>query len=482
MRFFVGYVAVIAIAEGAPLAPFIKSPKRGEYKVCTFLGAGREGSVVRAALPGHECDDPSHLVAIKCAKTSGYDVRLANKFQNEFDIMSNLSKHDWCPRVAELFHNAAPPNSVCIAMGEVGRSVSWTRDRDGRIWTPNTVLSIGIGIMDIMTVMHFDLNLYLADVHMGNFALGKDDQSKLMLIDYADMRPLETPGKTNRKVALITDDIRHAILSLRYLFDGRYRFYSAKRYSGYDKSVVCHAAYVHSAVCEAIDYVYTKQGMFTREDYDHVNEILKAGLSGVEYKGKIIWEPVLSRPAIMTAYISAKTVMAAPAVPVPVNPPISPSRPVLAQKTKFPPPSTNVEKPKSVERPPATTRLTPAVTPGLPQTPLRPVTTVAPAPMTPVTKRPSEPAAHAATTPARKQPSEPAAPAPTTPAKKQPSEPARTTLKPALFVSEATPVSPEEPPKPLAFAIESTTSTTKSSFTTTSTMVIALILALAVRI
>lgn len=500
------YMAMIALTVGAPLAPFIESPKLGEYKVCTFLGAGREGSVVRAALPGHECDDQSHVVAIKCAKSIGNDVRLAGKFQNEFDIMSNLAKHDWCPRVVELFHNAAPPNNVCISMAEVGRSVSWTRDRNGQIWTPNTVLSIGIGIMDIMTVMHFEQNLFLADVHMGNFALGKDDQSKLMMIDYADMRPLEAPGNKRGKAALIKDDIRHAILSLRYLFDGRYRFYSAKRYSGYNKEEVCHAAYVHTAVCEAIDYVYTKQGMFTRDDYDHVRGILEAGLSGVEYKGNIIWEPSLPRPVMMTAYISAnpkqvtlpvKTVTPpapepstpqAPAVQVaPIAPkPVSPKLPVVAPDPKPEqaaapvapnvqerPPATpvapevqkrtpatsvtpKVQKPKSLERPPATpkvsiheTSVVPSIVTPEPQSPLRPATITTAEPIT-SKKRPSKPS----------------------PRKDSPTE------EPALV----SPVSPEEPPKPLEFAEESTTSTTKSSTTSTMVSIIALIFALAVGI
>lgn len=232
------------------------------------LDRGGNGEVHIVSLNGVE-------VVKKCGP-----VTMVEQYTNEYSTMELLRVEPWAVEPFEFFVSAGRP---CILMELLGDDLAKIRSSNSSVWPIETVVSIGISLIDALKELHFRFGLAHTDLHSGNIAVRKNDSSKLVIFDYGDM--VSVGGHNSLRSA----DLIQAILSLRYYWDGDRKYYVAKRYS-YNKEELCEG--IPESLCDVIDYVYKRRkGKFGISDYDRVRSMLVGILDdgGFEWDGGIIW-------------------------------------------------------------------------------------------------------------------------------------------------------------------------------------------------
>lgn len=256
-----------------------------DYRFCASLNAAGRGKVYIAAKKPSSCGG-SHDVIIKCG---AYGFQ--QPYTEEYERMKLVSANPWAPGVYGYFDNGETSPEPCIAMEMLGLDFHKLRSKVDGKWSDETIASIGIQLVSAMEQLHIVHSLVHTDLHFGNVATKRKDLSQLVsdqliVFDYGDMHAAVSDAKNSRE-GYIREDMKQAVLSLRYLFDGNDRFYVAKRYS-YKKDEVC--ANIPAKLCEAIDYVFSTD---PNELIDHarVRQSLVDMLSesGKSYDSKIIW-------------------------------------------------------------------------------------------------------------------------------------------------------------------------------------------------
>jgi hypothetical protein len=275
----------LVIASLLTIVPALKSPTDDYTVLHRIIIGGKAQILVVKSTAGEE-------LVIKCGQTNQVD-----KLKTEFQRMEILGKSNWSLKPVEFFMNQDAP---CIVMEQLGGDVQRVRRASTEKWSIPTVVSIGIGIIDALTEMHFKYNLVHSDMHPGNIGYRKGDTSHLVVFDYGDMKPVSSPmsGKS---------DLKDALLSMRYYIDGDRKYYVAKQYS-YNQAELC--AGIPDELCAAIDLVFANKGKAVpKETYDEIRNMLTGLLKklGVEYAGKIIWEGAASPLAPQLSPIGDKS-------------------------------------------------------------------------------------------------------------------------------------------------------------------------------
>jgi hypothetical protein len=262
----------IAFAVIASASAFKTS--NDEYTVVSQI-RGRSVYIVKSAKTGDR-------LVVKC----GRPHRTSN-FKNEFKMMELIGNRDWTLEPVELFMHEESP---CIAMEELGGDIYQIRKSSTEKWSVPTVVSIGIGLIDALIELHFDVELVHHDLHPGNVGYRKSDPTHLVVFDYGQTRPAESQLATKR-------DLKDAVLSMRYYIDGNNQFFMAKQHR-YVKADVCRG--IPEELCIAIDTVFSfgSGRSIPKETYFEIREMLTSILeqSGIEYDGKIIWDTVAFPP------------------------------------------------------------------------------------------------------------------------------------------------------------------------------------------
>lgn len=213
-------------------------------------------------------------IVVKCGPSKRME-----RYREEFGLMEQLRGESWAIQPIEFFVQGDSP---CIVMESLNRDFGDVRRHTEHVWPLETVASIGLGLVEALKTLHFRHHLFHKDMHSGNIGTRKSDPSQLVIFDYGDMGPITHPAEPS-------GDLRQALLSLRYYWDGNRKFYVAKRYS-YDKAEVC--AGIPPSLCHAIDFAYTlKPKAATPDHYDELRAMLRRVLAETghhEYKGRII--------------------------------------------------------------------------------------------------------------------------------------------------------------------------------------------------
>jgi len=221
-------------------------------------------------------------------------------------MLTRLYDSGITPKPIEYFLKRGDPQLPCIAMERVGSNLQTLRSNYAGIWPHETLGSIGIQLISMVDKLHNDYNLLHKDLHLGNVCLGDDTllSDHLFLIDLGDMTPVETTIKGTADFFRL-DEVRQAVLSIRYLFDGDSKFYVSKRYQ-YDRDDACSND-VPKPLCDALEYVYSIPIDTSEIDYEYVKNVMREMAGPNSQDAKINWTPFTDKYgqpadlAVMTA-------------------------------------------------------------------------------------------------------------------------------------------------------------------------------------
>lgn len=286
----------------------IRSPTT-KYTLCKRLSKGGNGMVHTAAIsalsdPNPGVCGPVEKVIIKCGDTS-----LTAMYESEYASMLLVENQEWAPRVFEFFKRTDTVGGSCITMERLGSDLEKIRlgYPENATWPWVTLGSIGSRMIEIVKTMHLDLGLTHTDLHLGNFAVGLSPvgtlSSSLYVIDFGDthelggppvgMAHLGYPPAGSKGVQALLE-IRQIVISIRYLWDGNFKFYVDKRYT-YNESEVC--AGIAQPLADAIKYVY---GLQEDEEIDYDLVLLYMNQLVGDVSSELVWEPLIGSLGLPT--------------------------------------------------------------------------------------------------------------------------------------------------------------------------------------
>ena len=235
------FFVLIPIAFGET----IYSPTR-IHKVCRKLVSGANGKILSVVSFGFGetekgCD--SERLILKCSR-----MGTERDILNEVRTMEKLSETSWVPKIYESFQ--VSPNMYCFAMDELGIDLQTLRDKSpvGQQWSWLTLGRIGVRAFEILKSMHIEYGIINTRLRSGHWVLDQSG-SRLNIVDFGYAQPISTP----RAPALLLEEVRQLVISLRYLWDGDVKFYMWKFAEKLSESSIC--AGTPDMYCETFRYV-----------------------------------------------------------------------------------------------------------------------------------------------------------------------------------------------------------------------------------
>lgn len=266
------------------------------YETCSQVSVGGNGRVYTAVRfrnseTPKSCQYDEKLI-LKCASRDQAEL-----ISREFDLMNSLSSASWIPQIYEFFERVGGGSrEPCIAMELLGSDLEKLRlaYTEGLQWSWVTLGSIGARMAETVASLHTDFGMTHTDLHAGNWMLTRSVTNSLSptlkMIDFGDTRSLAANPDT--AAFWVREEVRQIIISIRYLYDGDFKFYVWKRYV-FNEAEIC--AGVPAILCDALKYV---NDLAEGEpiDYMRIRTYMTTLVEehGGNYTGQIIWEPVLT--------------------------------------------------------------------------------------------------------------------------------------------------------------------------------------------
>jgi hypothetical protein len=249
---------------------FVSVTSKSMVYLCDeLLSKGGEGTVCAV--------DPDLVIKCDDSKSLNDEADLLLRFSHTASLLVDKA----VPREART------PKFVCIVMRRLGPSLESLRSEENdRVWSWTTLASIGYIMINILEDFHRNGFVH-TDFHPGNLLVGSQDRSLLLPIDLGDMRPAESDAR-NTALGYIVDDLKQAMVSLRYLRDGDRRFYAAKRfrYEGPGRMII--TANGPTSYRDLLDYLYSIDSIDSLK-YDQLRAMV-ISMSGEAFtEGRIKW-------------------------------------------------------------------------------------------------------------------------------------------------------------------------------------------------
>ena len=231
----------------------------------------------------------SKLVILKCHKDGPDEA-----FVRESQKLNDLKGSGVVPVPWESFKPILGPQKPCIAMEKVGINLESLRMAKPGYWPPVTLGSIGVSLLGALRVLHNEYHVVHRDLHAGNVCLADETaslSSKLFIIDLGDMIPLQSDDRASANFYQM-DEVRQAVLTIRYLLDGDTKYYVTKRYV-YDPHTICQGN-VPSSLCDALRYIFELLEGEAVVDYDFLITKMRELAAG-QYTDGIVWNPYIEQ-------------------------------------------------------------------------------------------------------------------------------------------------------------------------------------------
>ena len=305
------------VLAASVLGHVIESPV-SRYELCAESKHGGAAYLFEALMSTKsesKCENchNNRRVILKCLKDGQSELS-----QSEIQMMVLLSESEFVPKVLELFNISPNPQQPCVAMEKVGINLESLRLYQGGYWPAVTLGTIGVSLLQAVRRFHNDYHVVHRDLHAGNVCLGNQPaglSSKLFIIDLGDMIPLSSDERSSANYYRV-DEVRQAVLTIRYLLDGDSKYYVTKRYA-YDPIEICRDPKVPAPLCDALRYIFEISDESPSVDYDFLiskMKLLFAGERSDIQEGLIVWGPYIAeyglpdieslssfRPLIMSA-------------------------------------------------------------------------------------------------------------------------------------------------------------------------------------
>ncbi len=179
-------------------------------------------------------------------------------------------------------------------MEKVGINLESLRMAKPGYWPPVTLGTIGVSLLGAIRILHNDYHVVHRDLHAGNVCLADETarlSSKLFIIDLGDMIPLQTDERANANFYQL-DEVRQAVLTIRYLLDGDTKYYVTKRYV-YDPHTICQRN-VPSSLCDALRYIFELSDESSVVEYDFLIAKMRELADG-QYTDGIVWNTYIEQ-------------------------------------------------------------------------------------------------------------------------------------------------------------------------------------------
>jgi serine/threonine protein kinase len=149
-------------------------------------------SVVDKICRGKTDIESAKFVALKCGK--GVDEIIDSDIVSEYQNIELMRESSWSVRGYEFFGalNLKSKLVPCYSMELLGKSIRDIREKRGEPFSLATLASIGIGMMNILEELHERYKRVHTDLHGANWMVDLQDETKLKLIDYGNMKLTET--------------------------------------------------------------------------------------------------------------------------------------------------------------------------------------------------------------------------------------------------------------------------------------------------
>lgn len=285
-------ISVSVIVAPVIVGNIIESETR-IYTLCSIAQHGGAADLFDAVMTERSGESrPSNLkpdrVILKCRKDSSDE-----QFKEEIRMLDLLSDSRVTPRYIESFILPGAGRKPCVAMEKVGVNLESLRLKLEGLWPSATLGSIGHQLIVAIRKLHTEYMVVHHDLHAGNICLADEPgrlSRKLLIIDLGDMTPLETDNRGSADFYRI-DEVRQAVLTIRFLHDGNVDYYVTKRYV-YDSNKICQG--VQSPLCDALRYVFELPNEGATIDYDFLIEKMTQ-MTNRRYINGIRWGPFIKK-------------------------------------------------------------------------------------------------------------------------------------------------------------------------------------------